>query len=99
MCLIFNSLEQEAIRTIALRELNLIIERDGIRQRNIRFRFTDALVNFIAEQGFDIRYGARPLQREIERLIVAPLAKILLEQIDLKNKELVVDYVDGVVFK
>lgn len=99
MCLIFNSLEQDAIRTIALRELNLIIERDGIRQRNIQFRFTDALVNFIAEQGFDIRYGARPLQREIERLIVAPLAKILLEQMDLKNKELVVDYAGGVVFK
>jgi len=88
----FYSLDEATIREITLRELDGIETRDGIRNRGIRLCFTDSLIGFIAEKGFDKKYGARPLQREIERLIVAPLARLLLQQTTLNNQTLTVDY-------
>ncbi|NJO03435.1 MAG: hypothetical protein HC880_18690 [Bacteroidia bacterium] len=52
------------------------------------------MVNYLAEQGFDPKYGARPLQREIEKLIVAPMARLLMEQVGMADQSIHVDY-DG----
>ncbi len=95
----FYSLDAATIREITLSELTALDKRDGIRNRGIRLSFTDALIGYIAEKGFDKKYGARPLQREIERLIVAPLARLLLQQPDLQNQTLTVDYTDQLVFR
>ncbi len=87
----FNSLDEGTTRDITLYELAAIESRDGIRNRGIRLKFTENLIHFIADKGFDKKYGARPLQREIERLIVAPLAKLLLMQPTLANGTITVD--------
>ena len=98
-CLVFQPLEEAIIREIALAELNDIQTREGIRQRTLTFSFTENLIAFVVSKGFDPKYGARPLQREIERLVVAPLARMLVEDTKLKDKKVVVDYRDGVVFR
>ena len=57
--------------------------------------FSEKLLNHLAAIGFDERYGARPLQRAIEREIVAPLARWILEHPMVKNTVLKLDYQEG----
>lgn len=94
MCLVFQPLEGDTIRKIAQLELEQIAQRDGIRQRKLKLLFSDSLIDFIAEKGFDPKYGARPLQREVERLVIAPMARMLVEKPALQEQELMVDF-DG----
>jgi ATP-dependent Clp protease ATP-binding subunit ClpC len=76
----FSPLGPETIRAITRKELASIAAREGLSQQGITIRWTDRLVEHLAKVGFDARYGARPLQRTIEREFVAPLAKWLLIQ-------------------
>jgi ATP-dependent Clp protease ATP-binding subunit ClpA len=48
----------------------------------------EELVEYLAREGFDPRLGARPLQRTLERKVVAPLARYLLEQPELQGATL-----------
>ncbi len=98
MSLVFQPLDGDTIHKIAQLELEGIAQRDGIRQRKLRLSFSDELIAFIAQKGFDPKYGARPLQREVERLIIAPLARMLVEKPALQAQELVVDFEGKVVF-
>lgn len=96
MSLIFNPLDEETILSITQLELSLIEKRDGIRQRNLKIKFTEALIALVADKGFDKKYGARPLQREVERLVISPIARLLIKESDLKDKTLTIDF-DGEV--
>jgi ATP-dependent Clp protease ATP-binding subunit ClpB len=63
----------------------------------ITLQFSDYLLEFLAEQGFDPQMGARPLKRLIQKLIVNALSKkILAGEVD-KTKPVLVDVFDGVV--
>ena len=75
----FRALDPDTIREITLRELGEIMQRDGILSRKLTFDFTEALGAHLARTGFDEKYGARPLQREIEQQVVAPLARLLVD--------------------
>ncbi len=76
----FLPLNRAAIQSIARKELNEVALREGIRRSSIRIKYTDKLVEKLAEVGFDSHLGARPLQRTIETRVVAPLARDLLAQ-------------------
>jgi ATP-dependent Clp protease ATP-binding subunit ClpC len=76
----FHPLGAETIRAITRKELAAIAGREGLSRAGVTVRWTDRLVDHLAAVGFDSRYGARPLQRTIEREVVAPLAKWLLER-------------------
>ncbi len=93
-CLIFNPLDEQTIKEITYYELQQIEKREGIQQRGLQLHFTEELVSHMAIQGFDKKYGARPLQREIERLIVAPLARKLMQNLTLKDQKLTIDVAD-----
>ncbi|MEM9159908.1 MAG: AAA family ATPase [Verrucomicrobiota bacterium] len=73
----FESLNKEQIESIAQMELDALLKRDGVLSRNIQLQFEPSLKTTLAEQGFDIRYGARPLKRAIAKRLLAPLADIL----------------------
>ncbi|WP_299458362.1 AAA family ATPase [uncultured Microscilla sp.] len=92
--LVFNPLEKETILSITRKELDEIQKRDGLKQRNINLQFTKNLIEHIGEEGFDPKYGARPLQREIERLIIAPLGHLFIQNPTFANRTITVDY-DG----
>jgi len=86
----FGSLTQEMIQEITVKELEEISKREGLKKSKINLLWTNEAVSFLAQKGFDSRYGARPLQRTIETLVVAPLSKLLLEK-KLKDKEILID--------
>lgn len=68
-----------------------------VADSGIQLQFSEYALEFLAEQGFDPQFGARPLKRLIQKEIVNQLSKkILAGDID-KTKPVLVDVFDGVV--
>jgi ATP-dependent Clp protease ATP-binding subunit ClpB len=93
--IMFHPLLKREIRniiSIQLKNLDRLVAGNGIR-----LQFTDYALDFLAENGFDPQFGARPLKRLIQKEIVSPLSRrILAGDID-RSKPVVVDVFDGVV--
>ena len=70
----FLPLDMGAILQIADRELALVERRDGFRLRGLTMNVTADARRALAEKGYDVRYGARPLKRAVERQLLGPLA-------------------------
>jgi ATP-dependent Clp protease ATP-binding subunit ClpC len=75
----FEPLSPEVIRAITEKELAEVGRREGLEKRGLRVAWSGAVVELLAREGFDARYGARPLQRAVESLVVTPLARFLVE--------------------
>ncbi|ODS23925.1 ATP-dependent chaperone ClpB [Candidatus Endobugula sertula] len=73
---LFSPLSQEQIREIALIQLDLLKQR--LAARGFAIDLDEAVLDKLAEAGFDPIYGARPLKRTIQQLIENPLAQKLL---------------------
>ncbi len=74
--IVFHPLEQEHIRQIAalmLRQLG-----DRLAERGMKLEFDDSAVNLLAEAGYDLQYGARPLRRAIQRKVEDALSEEIL---------------------
>ena len=68
-----------------------------VEKSNIQLQFTDYALDYLAENGYDPQFGARPLKRLIQKEIINQLSKrILAGDID-KTRPVVVDVFDGVV--
>ncbi len=74
----FRPLLPASVMAITRRELADIAQREGLARGGVSVTWSESLVGHLAAIGFDARYGARPLQRAIEREVVAPLARWLL---------------------
>jgi len=84
--------EIRGIIRIQLDNLSRMLVKNGID-----LQFSDYTVDYLAENGFDPQFGARPLKRLIQREIVNPLSKkILAGNID-HNNPVLVDVFDGLV--
>ncbi|MBX3747136.1 MAG: ATP-dependent Clp protease ATP-binding subunit [Verrucomicrobiae bacterium] len=73
----FLPLDEGAALAVTRRELGRALERDGIRRRMVEVDCDPALAEHLMRLGFDPAYGARPLQRVIERELLVPLAHAL----------------------
>ena len=92
---VFHPLGKENIRAIASIQLERLAKR--METRGYELVFTDALLDFIAEVGYDPIYGARPLKRAIQQEIENSLAQQILSGQLLPGKVVTVDYVGGKV--
>ena len=90
----FQPLKEATIKAITRKELAAVGARDGLSRLKLTIEWTDALVDQLAKVGYDARYGARPLQRTIEREVVAPFAKWVLGQENLYGVKVVADWAD-----
>jgi ATP-dependent Clp protease ATP-binding subunit ClpC len=78
----FRPLTLDAMRLITRRELGKLLMREGIVRRNLLVEIDDSVIEQLLAQGFHPLYGARPLQREIERTVILPLARLLVARGD-----------------
>jgi ATP-dependent Clp protease ATP-binding subunit ClpB len=93
--IMFRPLMKKEIRNIIHIQLNNL--RKLVDEAGIRLEFTDYTLDYLAENGFDPQFGARPLKRLIQKEIINALSKrILAGDID-KSKPVIVDVFDGVV--
>jgi ATP-dependent Clp protease ATP-binding subunit ClpC len=91
----FEPLGRETVRSITEKELREIAGREGLARAGLRLRWTGRAAAELADRGFDRRYGARPLLRVLETLVVAPLAKFLIDRPDLRDAEVLLDVGEG----
>ena len=93
--IMFRPLMMKEIKGIVKIQLNGL--KKLVADSGIQLQFSDYALEFLAEQGFDPQFGARPLKRLIQKEIVNQLSKrILAGDID-KTKPVLVDVFDGVV--
>ncbi len=70
----YSPLRPEALRRIARRTLQNLLNRRGLRQAQVMVDVDENLVDSLAERALDTRYGARTLAHRIERQLITPLA-------------------------
>ncbi len=87
--ILFRSLTREDI----LKIVDIQIERlqDLIAERKIKVELTHEARTLLAEEGFDIAYGARPLKRAIQKYILNPLSMKLLEEETKRGETIIID--------
>ena len=97
--IIFHPLSAEEINEV----VTLMLDRVGkqVAQKGMDFEVTDTAKQFLAREGFDPQYGARPLRRAVQRLVEDPLAEEILLGKFLANDTVIVDTneEDGIVFR
>jgi ATP-dependent Clp protease ATP-binding subunit ClpB len=74
---IFHALPLERIKQIVDIQLQALQKR--LEERHINLEITDKAREFLAHDGYDPAYGARPLKRALQRRVQDPLALMLLE--------------------
>ena len=74
--IIFNSLGRDAIVKIVDIQLRKLDER--LAERKIKLELSDAAKQLIADAGYDPVYGARPLRRALQRMVLDPLSREML---------------------
>ena len=84
--------EMKGIIKIQLDELTRLVAKNGVQ-----IDFSDYAIEYLAENGFDPQYGARPIKRLIQKQIVNPLSKKLLAADIDKSVPILVDVFDGTV--
>jgi ATP-dependent Clp protease ATP-binding subunit ClpA len=76
---VFKSLGNEELRRIVEIELEMVQQRilNASAGKPFLFSVTDCAKEFLLAEGTDFRYGARPLKRAIERLLVQPVSNLM----------------------
>jgi len=93
--ILFQPLLKKEIREVVNIQLNSL--KRLVAQTGIQLEFSDYALDFLAEQGFDPQFGARPLKRLIQKEIVNQLSRrILAGEID-KSQPVLVDVFDNTV--
>ena len=77
---VFHPLDADHVRAVARQELDRVLHREGITRRNLVVEVDDAALDRVLSRGYDPRYGARALKRELQRQLVLPLAMTLMER-------------------
>src|SRR4029079_3666123 len=93
--ILFQPLMKTEIRGIIRIQLEAL--KQLVAQSGIQLQFSDYLVDYLAENGFDPQFGARPLKRLIQKEIVNALSKKILAGSVDKNHPVLVDVFDNVV--
>ncbi len=94
----FQQLTQQQIADVVRLQMKRVA--DMLEPQGIRLEATDAAISYLAQEGFDPDFGARPVKRAIQNLVLNELSrKILADEID-RDKPIVIDeFGDGLVFR
>ena len=76
--IIFDILSRETIREIVRMQVDIVIER--LAQKEIKLSVTDDVLDYIAKEGYDPKFGARPLKRVIQSKILTPVASMMISE-------------------
>ena len=94
----FQQLTQEQIAEVVRLQMRRVT--DMLEPQGITLQTTDAAVSYLAQEGYDPDFGARPVKRAIQQLVLNELSKkILSDQIDRTKPIIIDDFGDGLVFR
>ena len=90
---IFNALEQDDIRKIVDIELTGLIKR--VQKLGYQITITEAAKDFVSEKGFDKKYGARPLNRAIQKHIEDLVAENIVSNFIKEGDQILIEKNDN----
>ena len=94
----FTPLSEQDIREVV--DIQLSRCWSILKANDIELRVTDAARRFLAKEGYDPQFGARPVKRAIQKYVLDSLSKTLLSGAIDRTKPIIVDTgEDGLVFK
>ena len=89
----FDPLTNEQLLRIVDLMLNDTVK--ALSDKDIKMNMTKSAKNYILEKGTDIKFGARPLRRAIQRYVEDELSEMILRQQLLDGQTVNIDFVDG----
>ena len=94
----FQQLTQQQIADVVRLQMKKVT--DMLEPQGIRLDITDAAVSYLAQEGYDPDFGARPVKRAIQHLVLNELSrKILADEVN-RDKPIIIDeFGDGLVFR
>jgi ATP-dependent Clp protease ATP-binding subunit ClpC len=78
--IVFRPLTRDLMREILKKELNAVLDRRGLKDREWAVEWEASAQDFLLEKGFSAAMGARPLKRAIDQYVIAPLAATIVER-------------------
>ena len=91
--IVFKPLEKDSVLKIIDLQLSDLV--DNLKTKKMEFQITDAAKTLLLEQGFSSEFGARPMRREIQSSIEAPLSEFILEGRFREGDTIKVDVLKG----
>ena len=96
--IMFTPLNQNEIREIVSLQLNSV--KKMLEENGVKLEFTDAALDLIAEKGYDPQFGARPVKRVIQKMVLNELSKELLSGHVDRSRAIVIDRAgEGLAFR
>ena len=89
----FDALTNEQLLQIVDLMLNDTVK--ALSDKDIKMNMTEAAKNYILEKGTDIKFGARPLRRAIQRYVEDELSEMILRQQLLDGQTVNIDFIGG----
>ncbi len=94
----FQQLTQEQIADVVRLQMKRVTNM--LEPQGIQLQVTDAAVRFLAQEGYDPDFGARPVKRAIQQLVLNDLSRrILADQVDRTKPIIIDEFGDGLVFR
>ena len=94
----FQQLTQQQIADVVRLQMRKVT--DMLEPQGIRLEITDQAVNYLAQEGYDPDFGARPVKRAIQHLVLNDLSrKILADEVDRQKPIIIDEFGDGLVFR
>lgn len=96
--IVFDILSEEAIKEIVNLRVNVV--KDRLFVKDIDFKISDEALSYLAKEGYDPHFGARPLNRLIQNKILNPVANFIISNdvkkgdtvfVSVKNNELLIE--------
>lgn len=79
----FKKLSKNDVAQIAQIQLQTVIDR--LLEKHITLTIDDAVITFLAQEGYSPEFGVRPLKRTIQQYVLVPISQYLLKKPDVKN--------------
>ena len=94
----FQQLTQQQIADVVRLQMKRVA--DMLEPQGITLQITDPAVSYLAQEGYDPEFGARPVKRAIQNLVLNDLSrKILADQVDRTKPIIIDEFGDGLVFR
>jgi ATP-dependent Clp protease ATP-binding subunit ClpC len=90
---VFHALNKQHIRSIV--DLNLKTVSQQLTEKGVKLEVTEAAKDLLGEKGYDEMFGARPLKRAIQDLVIDKLSEAILRSEFRAGDTAVVDVEDG----
>ena len=94
----FQQLTKQQIADVVRLQMKRVA--DMLQPQGITLQLTDQAVQYLAQEGYDPEFGARPVKRAIQNLVLNDLSrKILAEQVDRSKPIIIDEFGEGLVFR